>query len=78
MIKRQSIKSSNLESIGYDPESEILEVEFKGGGIYRYHKVPSQIWDEFQQAKSKGSHFHAKIKNKFEFKHSSMKKKSHK
>ena len=42
-MERQSVSSSNLASVGYDPNSETLEIEFKGGTIYRYFNVPSFV-----------------------------------
>lgn len=44
-MKRQSVESSNLASIGYDAENEILEVEFKHGGVYQYFDVPENVYD---------------------------------
>lgn len=32
-MKRQSVESSNLASVGYDVENEILEIEFNHGGV---------------------------------------------
>jgi len=39
-MKRQAVESSNLASVGYDVENEILEVEFKHGRVYQYFDVP--------------------------------------
>lgn len=33
-MKRVSVNSSNLVSIGYDEQNEILEIEFNHGGTY--------------------------------------------
>ena len=44
-MKRQQVESSNLSSIGYDSEDQILEVEFKHGGIYQYFEVPENIFE---------------------------------
>ena len=41
------VESSNVEAIGYDKESETLQVEFKNGGIYQYFDVPQHIFQEF-------------------------------
>ena len=38
-MKRQSVESSNLASVGYDEEKQILEVQFKHGGVYQYFEV---------------------------------------
>lgn len=68
LIKRKSVVSSNLLSEGYDPTSETLELEFKGGGVYRYSNVPAVIYDRFTKAQSKGNFVHSFIKNKYDCK----------
>ncbi|HEY4754764.1 MAG TPA: KTSC domain-containing protein [Ignavibacteriaceae bacterium] len=64
-MKREIVKSSNLKSVGYDELSEILEVEFKTGGIYQYSKVPENIYQELIKATSHGKYFIRFIKNKY-------------
>ena len=39
-MDRQSVRSSNISSIGYDENNRILEIEFRHGGIYQYLNVP--------------------------------------
>ncbi|HEX9117579.1 MAG TPA: KTSC domain-containing protein [Anaerolineae bacterium] len=53
--------SSNLCSLGYDPETQVLEVRFKSGAFYRYYKVPAELVQAFWQAKSKGQFLHAQV-----------------
>lgn len=62
---RKHVKSSNIQSAGYDPESGILEIEFKGGAVYQYFDVPERVYDAFMQASSAGSYFHRHIKNTY-------------
>lgn len=66
-MERQSVKSSNLASIGYDEENEILEVEFKNGGVYQYFDVPENVYDELMNADSHGVYFSSNIRNEYEF-----------
>jgi hypothetical protein len=47
-----SIKSSFIESIGY--ESEVLEVIYKGGRKYRYIGVPPDLYKSIVGAESIG------------------------
>lgn len=61
-MERQSVESSNLASIGYDAENEILEIEFNHGGIYQYFDVPENIYDELMNASSYGQYFDRNIK----------------
>ncbi len=61
-MKRKSIESSNLESVGYDEKKQILEIEFNHGGVYQYFDVPQDIFDELMDAGSHGSYFYHNIK----------------
>ncbi|MDZ7336742.1 MAG: KTSC domain-containing protein [candidate division KSB1 bacterium] len=61
-MQRVPVQSSNLASVGYDPVSSILEIEFHNGGIYQYLGVPQEIYDGLMYAASKGSYFHHYIK----------------
>jgi hypothetical protein len=64
-IELKPVKSSNIEAVGYDEETEELRIEFKGGGIYAYDSVPQFEYRDLLDAKSIGGHFHKKIKDKF-------------
>ncbi|PKP14055.1 MAG: KTSC domain-containing protein [Bacteroidetes bacterium HGW-Bacteroidetes-3] len=61
-MKRQSVESSNLASIGYDAANEILEVEFNHGGVYQYFDVPENVYEELMNADSHGQYFDRNIK----------------
>jgi hypothetical protein len=63
-MERVPVSSSNLISVGYEPSSEILEVEFKGG-VYQYYNVPQFMHEELMQAPSIGIFFNANIKNAY-------------
>ncbi len=54
-MNRQFVQSSDLQSIGYDQNTNVLEVEFKSGGIYQYFKVPESIYVGLVNASSKGT-----------------------
>jgi len=45
--------------------SGILEIEFKGSGIYRYLDVPKEIYDNLLKAESKGKYFFANVKKNY-------------
>lgn len=38
-MERTPVVSSNVASVGYDPETSTLEIQFKSGGIYQYPGV---------------------------------------
>lgn len=61
-MKRSPVSSSNLEAVGYHPESRTLEVEFRHGGVYQYFEVPMHRYVGLMTSTSKGSFFHQFIK----------------
>ena len=68
-MDRQPIQSSNLRSIGYDQNTNILEIEFHSGGVYQYFNVPESIYLALMKAVSKGTYFHDHIKEHYRYKH---------
>lgn len=66
-MNRQSVESSNLASVGYDAENEILEVEFKHGGVYQYFDVPQNVYEELMNVSSHGVYFSANIRNDYDY-----------
>lgn len=66
-MKRQSVESSNLKSVGYDEFLLVLEIEFKSGAVYRYYGVPSEVHDELINSESVGKYFNANVKSKYNF-----------
>lgn len=61
-MKREPVTSSNIASIGYDPQTETLEVEFKNGTVYQYHGVDADKHAALMKADTVGGHFNAHIK----------------
>ena len=61
-MERQSVESSNLASVGYDAENEILEIEFNNGGVYQYFDVPENVYEALMNAGSHGQYFDRNIK----------------
>lgn len=66
-MDRTPVSSSNISAIGYDEDSQVLEVEFINGGVYSYSSVPAGEYDGFVNADSKGKYFHANIKDRYPF-----------
>jgi hypothetical protein len=64
-ITRTAVKSSNINAVGYDADTMTLEVEFTGGGVYRYADVPAETHAALVKAESVGRHFAAHIRNAF-------------
>lgn len=51
-----SPESSLVVFACYDPDSQMLSIDFKGAKTYTY-TVPSDVWKEFYRATSKGAYF---------------------
>jgi hypothetical protein len=66
-VERTPVSSSDIASIGYDEDNQILEVEFNSGSVYQYSGVPSSEYDGIMNADSKGKYLHANIKNRYPF-----------
>lgn len=64
---RKPVVSSNIHSIGYDNESQVLEIEFHSGGIYQYYSVPRTVYQDLMNAVSHGKYFHAHIKGVYRY-----------
>ena len=72
--QRTPVISANLASVGYDRATATLEIEFRGGALYRYGGVPHPIYRELMSADSKGRYFVQHIRGKFAFERVSEKK----
>jgi hypothetical protein len=66
-MERQPVTSSNLRSVGYDAKQLLLEVEFQDGATYQYTGVPASAHQALMLAGSKGSYFHANIRDRYPY-----------
>lgn len=66
-MNRTPVSSSNLISVGYDPVSSTLEIEFKGSSLYQYFDVPSNEYEGLMAASSHGEYFHANIRDSYRY-----------
>jgi hypothetical protein len=66
-MERTPVSSSNISAIGYDADSQVLEIEFTNGAVYSYSGVPLGEYEAFMNADSKGKYLHANIKNRYSF-----------
>ncbi len=66
-MTRTPVNSSNLSSVGYNSETETLEIEFHSGGVYQYFNVPKSIHTGLMNAGSKGSYHNQYIKNSYQY-----------
>lgn len=61
-MQRTPVESSNIASIGFEAgPPAVLEIEFKGGGVYQYTSTDDAVvrkhYDDLIAAESKGGHF---------------------
>jgi len=54
-------------SIGYDPKSQLLEIEFRGDRIYRYEDVEPGVYERFMRADSFGQYFFTNINGRYRY-----------
>jgi hypothetical protein len=62
-MTRDPVESSNLKSVGYDPKTKTLEVEFHTGAVHQYQDVPANKHKAMMKAKSVGGYFHIHVRN---------------
>ena len=64
-MERMAVDSSSVSSVGYDPATFELEVEFRNGRTYRYQQVPIAAYRLLLQAPSIGEFLNKQIKTRF-------------
>lgn len=67
-IPMQSVESSNIAAVGFEGgPPAILQISFKGGGVYQYTSdddtVVQEHFTEIMKAESKGRHFTAHVRH---------------
>lgn len=65
-MDRKPVSSSSIVSVGYDPDNEVLEVEFEGG-IYQYFEVPTIVYESLMSSTSLGGYFNGSIRDQYDF-----------
>lgn len=66
-MKREAVASTTLLSVGYDPATRTLEVEFRKGGTYQYFDVPEFIARGLMLSRSKGTFFNRNIEDRYRY-----------
>lgn len=63
-MQRQSVTgSSNIASVGYDADTQTMEVEFLKGQVYQYEDVPEQVYNDMLESSSPGSYLRNNVIN---------------
>lgn len=66
MIKK-AVSSSNIAAIGYDIDTQTLEIEFLNGGVYQYFEVPENLYNDLMSASSHGQYLNQNIKGYYRY-----------
>jgi hypothetical protein len=56
-VQMHKVASSQIDEIGYDPDSKVLAVKFMKGGEFRYVRVHESLYSDLQQSESIDSTF---------------------
>ena len=66
-MERSRVSSTSLHSVGYDPVTATLEIQFLEGAIYQYANVPSGVHTALMNAPSKGQYLDRHIKDHYRY-----------
>jgi KTSC domain len=66
-MERVAVISSNISTVGYDPTSATMEVEFTSGAVYQYFDVPRSIFEAVISSASVGSSFQDLVKDRYRY-----------
>ncbi len=67
VMKREAVTSSSIAAVGYDPATNVLEIEFSDGGVYQYFAVPHSTHAALMAAERKGAFVNSTIKPRHRF-----------
>jgi KTSC domain len=66
-MERIPLASSVVASVGYEPQSHTLELEFTSGRVYQYQAVPRGTFEWLLRANSKGGFFTRMIQDRYAY-----------
>lgn len=61
------VVSSNLQRVGYDPDTMEMTIVFHNQRAYTYSGVPESVYNGLINAGSVGRYFHAFVQNSYPF-----------
>lgn len=62
-----AVESTTLATVSFDQVRELLELEFRSQGVYRYFGVPTTVHEALLAAPSKGGYFNQAIRPRFRY-----------
>ena len=63
-VERVKVGGKLVRSVGYDPESQILQVQFPGG-VYDYLNVREERYHQFMESEDADDYFHEMIQSNY-------------
>lgn len=57
--------STSISCCEYDEDTKEMHITFASGGKHYFKEVPIQEYHDLNNAKSKGSHFHQRIRRAY-------------
>jgi len=64
-MERKRISSSKIRAVGYDPKTQVLEVEFSDGRVTAYSGVSPEVHRRFMAAPSPVAFFEDRIAEEY-------------
>jgi hypothetical protein len=64
-MERKRVQSSIIRSIGYDPDTRLLEIEFTNKKVGRFINIPIETYEHLVNAKSIGGYFIQHIRDRY-------------
>jgi len=64
-VQREIVNSGSIRSVGYDPRTQALEIEFTSGTIEQYQRVSSEVYRRFMAAPTKTSFYRDNIEESY-------------
>ena len=63
-----TVNSTNIDSVGYNADTQPLTVKFKvSGQTYEYLNVPQTLYEGLMTAESKGKYINENIRSQFTY-----------
>ena len=59
------VHSTMANSIGYDRDRQLLQIEFKNGSVYEYEGVDEETWEDMLSTNSPGGYYNREIKGNY-------------
>ena len=66
-MERNPVSSGSIKSVGYDLETQMLEIEFQSGEVYQYSGVPREVYAELMHAELHGRYFLENIRDVYSY-----------